>query len=113
MSILEIKTERLPSPEKRAIVAGQLEAFREIRRKAVPQDDDLDTLARDLKSINGELWDVEDALRAHEKAGTFGAAFVELARSVYRLNDRRAAVKRAIDDHVGSAFAEEKSYTQY
>ena len=38
------------------------------------------------------------------------AEFVDLARSVYRTNDARCAVKRAIDHLVGSRFVEVKSY---
>src|SRR5439155_19092169 len=36
-----------------------------------------------------------------------------LARSVYRTNDRRAALKRRINDLLGSALVEEKEYTDY
>ena len=53
---------------------------------------------------------VEDDLRAHEQRGDFGDDFVRLARSVYVLNDERAAVKREINDHLGAAIVEEKSY---
>jgi hypothetical protein len=38
---------------------------------------------------------------------------VELARQVYRTNDRRAALKRAINQALGSALVEEKSYAAY
>lgn len=72
----------------------------------------LDALAQwpELCAVNGALWDVEDALRACERDGRFDGGFVELARSVYRLNDRRAALKRAIDVALGSPLVEEKSY---
>ncbi len=63
-----------------------------------------------LRAVNRELWDVEDLLREHEARGDFGAAFVELARSVYRLNDRRAAAKKTINLKSGSLVVEEKSY---
>jgi hypothetical protein len=53
---------------------------------------------------------VEEDLRAYERAGTFGPEFVAAARAVYRNNDRRAAVKRRINERVGSRFVEEKSY---
>jgi hypothetical protein len=56
------------------------------------------------------LWAIEDELRACEQAGEFGPRFVELARSVYRTNDRRAAVKRWINERLGSTLIEEKSH---
>ena len=55
--------------------------------------------------------EVEDAIRACERAGDFGPRFVALARSVYQHNDRRAAIKRWINERLGSRFMEEKSYS--
>ena len=40
-------------------------------------------------------------------------AFVQLARSVYKTNDKRAALKREINVLLGSAIVEEKSYQDY
>jgi hypothetical protein len=57
--------------------------------------------------VNRRLWDVEDRLREHEARGDFGATFVELARSVYRLNDARAAAKKSINERSGSLIVEE------
>ena len=71
---------------------------------AVPEEDD-------LEAVNRLLWEVEDALREKEAEQDFGEDFVELARSVYRLNDRRAALKRAVSLRLGSALVEEKIYS--
>lgn len=67
-------------------------------------------LHHQLRLVNSELWQVENAIRACDRRGDFGAAFIELARSIYRLNDRRAAIKRAINLASGSPLIEEKSY---
>ncbi len=77
---------------------------------ALPQDTTLAALWSDLQDINAALWRIEDDIRACEARDDFGAAFVALARAVYRTNDRRAAVKRRINLHLGSAIVEEKSY---
>lgn len=61
-----------------------------------------------LAEVNARLWAVEDALREAERAGRFDDAFVQLARSVYTLNDRRAALKRAVNERLGSALVEVK-----
>ena len=42
-----------------------------------------------------------------------GPQFVELARSVYRTNDRRSAIKRRINLELCSALVEEKEYPCY
>ena len=66
-----------------------------------------------LAGVNARLWDVEDRLREKEAASDFGPEFVELARSVYRCNDERAAIKREITLALGSSLVEEKSYSAY
>ena len=66
-----------------------------------------------LSAVNTELWDVEDKLRELEKSRTFNTEFIELARSVYYLNDRRAELKKNINILSGSDLIEEKSYSDY
>ena len=67
----------------------------------------------DLKSVNQSLWTIEDAIRDKERQGQFDAEFVELARQVYLQNDRRAALKRQINQAYGSELCEEKAYASY
>ncbi len=81
------------------------------RESPVPLDELADWDA--LVQTNRALWDVEDALRDCERRQDFGETFVELARSVYHLNDRRAALKRAISESTGSRLIEEKAYESY
>jgi len=69
--------------------------------------------ARALEEVNRALWDVEDELRRHEARGDFGEEFVERARSVYRLNDERAALKLALNRRLGSDLVEVKDYVAY
>ena len=63
--------------------------------------------------MNRELWDVEDELRELETSKTFNSKFIELARSVYYLNDRRAEFKKQINILSKSDIVEEKSYSEY
>jgi len=70
--------------------------------------DDVEKLK--LMNVNRELWDVEDDLRALEKLGKFDDAFIEKARSVYKLNDERSRLKRIINVDEGSDIVEEKSH---
>lgn len=66
-----------------------------------------------LDQVNRELWAVEDRLREREANGDFGANFIADARSVYRLNDQRAAHKRSANVRWGSAIVEEKVHPGY
>lgn len=113
VTILRIKLARLEAATQLANVRRELGALVGAWHDAgLREMDDLPEW-EELQSVNGQLWDVEDALRAHERRKDFGTVFVELARSVYRLNDRRAELKRAINDRLGSRYVEEKSYTPY
>jgi len=67
----------------------------------------------ELEAVNEALWDVEDELRRHEARQDFGPEFVTRARSVYQINDRRARLKRAVNEALGSDFVEEKDYVEY
>ena len=66
-----------------------------------------------LKKINRTLWEIEDKIRIKESKNEFDEEFIELARSVYKENDKRAAVKKEINYKYGSIFVEEKSYQDY
>jgi tetratricopeptide (TPR) repeat protein len=110
ISILQIKSERIAGEDKLRNVRRELAVLAEARDRAVPESAELAGLAGDLKAVNEALWEVEDEVRRCEHAGDFGPRFVELARSVYRHNDRRAALKRRINDLLGSGLKEEKSY---
>ena len=73
----------------------------------------MDKLTTKLKRVNEALWEIEDNIRDREANKDFGDTFVELARSVYRTNDKRASLKREINVLLGSQIIEEKSYTPY
>ena len=113
ITILEIKAERIADPAKRANVAVELETLNGTRDAAIAGDGEIARLTAALKGVNEELWVIEDDIRDCEAAGDFGPRFVELARAVYRTNDRRAALKREINLHLGSRLIEEKSYKPY
>ena len=113
ITILEIKAERIADPAKLVNVRHQLTLLEGVRDEALAGSPKLTALADDLRSVNSILWDVEDDIRACEAAKDFGSRFIELARSVYRTNDKRAALKKEIDELFGSAITEEKSYEDY
>ena len=71
---------------------------------------ELDRLATELRSVNEALWQIEDDIRECESRQDLGLRFISLARSVYKTNDRRAALKRQINELLDSAIVEEKSY---
>jgi hypothetical protein len=102
LTILRIKAQRIGDPEKLKNIRAEMEVLTGVRESLAPSPQ-LAELEEQLAAVNEQLWDIEDAIRECERAGDFGPRFVELARSVYRTNDRRASLKRAINDLHGYA----------
>lgn len=113
MTILEIKSKRLRDPQQRANVERELSLLRDTWNNSELSSCDVGSLVDELTVINEKLWVIEDQLREKERDGLFDDQFVELARSVYRVNDRRAAIKHQINQLSGSELIEEKQHPIY
>ena len=113
ITILEIKKERISDPEKLININNELDALNNLLNNLPFSRDDVEKEVDELKTINEELWVIEDDIRDKESKKTFDQGFIELARSVYFTNDRRSDVKRDINIKLGSDFVEEKSYEEY
>lgn len=113
LTILEIKSERITRAGALANVRRELERLNRIWENSMLSDRDIDEARAELKTVNETLWEIEDRIREMESATDFGPEFIELARSVYIQNDRRAAIKRRINMESGSELIEEKSYADY
>jgi len=113
ITILLIKVDKIGDAAKLANIRTELQTLRQSWTEAghTPLEELADW--NGLREVNQNLWDVEDDLRDCERDGDFGPRFVELARSVYHLNDKRAALKRSINVALGSRLVEEKSYAAY
>ncbi|RME34371.1 MAG: hypothetical protein D6786_05150 [Gammaproteobacteria bacterium] len=113
ITILRIKSERIADPDKLVNVRRELEVLESCWEENRPAGVDLEPRIDALKAINERLWEIEDAIREKEAMGQFDQEFIELARAVYFSNDRRAAIKREINELSGSGLVEEKSYRDY
>ena len=110
ITILQIKANRF-SGEALANVQRELtllEGVLESCEMELPTE-----LVEALSEINQQLWTIEDDIREQEANGCFDDRFIALARSVYRCNDQRAALKRQINTATGSHLIEEKGYAFY
>ena len=110
ITILEIKSEKISNPEKLAEVDKELNSLKETVKKYIPDQTKIAKFKIDLKNINLKLWDIEDAKRIAEKNKKFNEYFIELARNVYKFNDKRANIKLAINIALESNIKEVKSY---
>jgi len=111
MTILQIKSARLPKDNGLAEVKRQLGDLRVARARhggfEIPAVIEAE---RALHAVNLKLWDAEDALRRMEAMQDFGPEFIALARSIYVTNDRRSQLKQEINETLGSSIAEWKWY---
>lgn len=114
ITILEIKKEQIQDEDKVKNVLTELMLLNEIwENSESPTNKNLVLLKEELKNNNQNLWDIEDKIRIKESNKEFDQDFIELARSVYIQNDKRAATKRKINEQLGSTIIEEKSYADY
>ena len=114
ISILEIKAERIGDAAKLANVEKELRVLLETwKADLASQGPSIEDLWAGLRTVNGQLWDIEDRIRVKESQGLFDAEFIELARAVYFINDERARLKKDMNVRLGSDLVEEKSYANY
>jgi hypothetical protein len=110
ISILELKERHIADARKRANVRQELELLRDAEARLGLDASRLAPARRELAQVNAALWEIEDEIRKCERRSDFGPRFIELARSVYHQNDRRAALKYQLNVSCGSILVEEKSY---
>lgn len=113
ITILQIKSERISDAAKVANVNKELGLLNHLWQADKKSSVDISSEFTALKEINKKIWDIEDDIRDKERAKEFDEKFIELARSVYFSNDKRAEIKREINMKLGSELIEEKSYSDY
>ncbi len=113
ITILQIKSERISDAAKVANVNKELGLLNNLWQADKKSSVDISSEFTALKEINEKIWDIEDDIRDKERAKEFDEIFIELARSVYFSNDKRAEIKREINMKLGSELLEEKSYSDY
>ena len=111
-TILEIKTERINNTKKKEKAKKEYDLLKCYVNK-LSNSYKLVFLIDELKKVNESLWDIEDHIRKKEKCKEFDDEFIQLARSVYITNDKRAEVKNKINTITKSEIIEVKSYEEY
>ncbi len=110
ITILEIKNEKISNTDKLIDIKKELTSLKKSYEKNIPLNRELNALTKELKKINLKLWDIEEKKRLAEKNNKFDNQFIQLARDVYKFNDRRAKIKLQINVILGSNIREVKSY---
>lgn len=113
ITILEIKEVKITSNNALDNIRKELVFLSDIVDKSKGVYDAISLLKNELKEVNLKLWQVEDEIREKEYSKEFDEEFINLARSVYRLNDDRANLKKNINEALFSELKEEKSYKNF
>ena len=112
LSILHIKNINIKDDEKLKLIREELDLLNKTLNDHIKRDD-IQKYLDSLIEINSKLWVIEDDIRECEKNKIFDAQFIELARSVYIINDKRSKIKLDINKKFGSKIIEVKSYEEY
>lgn len=115
LTILEIKRLKLKEPSALTHVEFEWQQLNAIWQANQPKRENqvwLEDVRTQLQQVNLQLWDLEDSVRALERAQDFGPSFVHCARAIYRSNDLRARLKWSINTRLGSKIVEIKSHPQ-
>tara|TARA_B100000767_G_C19698895_1_gene507469 strand:- start:320 stop:715 length:396 start_codon:yes stop_codon:yes gene_type:complete len=110
ITILEIKKIKINDINKIKDIEKELSSLNSTFKEFINSPSKIQPLINNLKSINLELWEIENEKRLAEKNNDFGVRFIELARNVYKKNDERAKIKLEINNILGSNIKEIKSH---
>jgi len=110
ITVLEIKAAKIKSAAALVNVKKELSQLLRIVKNEASIEHVIGELKLSLKFLNEQLWAVEDSIREKEEKQEFDQAFIDLARSVYHLNDKRAQINSCINQRTLSEIVEEKSY---
>ena len=113
ITILEIKKKKISDENSVLNINKEYSLLIKSLESSVKVNGDLRKLWDELKIINLKLWEIEDGKRLAEKNQKFDKSFIELARNVYKFNDKRSQIKSEINKISGSNIKEIKKYTSY
>ena len=112
ISILVIKEKKITDEKKNNLIREELTLLKKTLNE-VANNNSINNYLNQLIDVNSTLWKIEDEIRDCEKNKKFDQKFIELARSVYITNDKRAEIKLEINNKYDSKIVEVKSYTKY
>ena len=113
ISILEIKIDKIKDKNSQEQIRKEYTILKDAKNLNIQSTDKIEKLFKEIKEVNLNLWNIENKIRICEKNKDFGQTFIELARSVYFNNDKRADIIYRINKILGSNIKEIKQYSDY
>lgn len=113
LTILEIKKSKITNNEKLKNIQLEFDFLNKKYQTILNDTKELQVFYDALLKVNNKLWEVEDKIRILENNKEFNEEFIDLARSVYKSNDERFAIKNEINKTFDSEIQEQKEYENY
>ena len=113
LTILEIKKSKITNKEKLKKIQLEYELLNKKYQTILNDRKELQVFYEALLKVNNKLWEIEDKIRIFENNKEFNEEFIDLARSVYKSNDERFAIKNEINKTFDSEIQEQKEYENY
>tara|TARA_Y100001935_G_scaffold77613_3_gene64833 strand:+ start:2132 stop:2521 length:390 start_codon:yes stop_codon:yes gene_type:complete len=113
LTILEIKKSKITNKEKLKKIQLEYELLNKKYQTILNDRKELQVFYEALLKVNNKLWEIEDKIRIFENNKEFNDEFIDLARSVYKSNDERFAIKNDINKTFDSEIQEQKEYENY
>ena len=113
LTILEIKKSKITNKEKLKKIQLEYELLNKKYQTILNDRKELQVFYEALLKVNNKLWEIEDKIRIFENNKEFNDEFIDLARSVYKSNDERFAIKNDINETFDSEIQEQKEYENY
>ena len=113
ISILEIKLSKINNKNSLLEINKEYKVLKSAKKTNIVTSDKIEHLFKEIKKTNLDLWNIEDKIRICEKNKNFDKNFIDLARSVYITNDKRAKIKSEINEILKSNIKEVKQYVDY
>lgn len=108
ITILDIKSKYITDNDKKINIIKELNLVKTFAQYLLLTLDI--NIYNELYNINLKLWHIEDSIRNKDKKQQFDNEFIELAKSVYTINDERSKLKQKINHITKSILIDEKSY---
>ena len=113
ISILQIKCQKIQDVKKQKLINNELKLLGATLVRVLGEEKKIKKYLNKLYIVNSILWEVEDKIRECEQQKKFDKGFIDLARKIYIINDKRAKIKLEVNQKFGSLITEVKSYEKY
>ncbi len=110
ITILEIKRKKISNKNDLDSINKEYSILKKILKKNIKVSKQLKNQWNLLKQTNLKIWEMEDQKRLTQK---HLEKLSQLAKNVYKFNDRRAEIKQKINKITGSSLREIKKYAKY